>query len=113
MDLIINQVMQLQVVHVSDRSRTIEVFTCTSVAELYFTGTADRNAFPESTMVKVLAEVFHRIRTKDILILLLECIPFHIYIIICKLQCILDIILVRAIEYRCGNVKAECLCSKA
>ena len=54
MDLIINQVMQFQVVHVSDRSRTIEVFTCTSVAELYFTGTADRNAFPESTMVKVL-----------------------------------------------------------
>ena len=25
----------------------------------------------------------------------------------------LDIVLVRAIEYRCGNVKAECLCSKA
>ena len=72
-----------------------------------------QNGSGKSTMVKVLAEVFHRIRTKDILILLLECIPFHIYIIICKLQCILDIVLVRAIEYRCGNVKAECLCSKA
>ena len=113
MDLIVNQVMQFQVVHVSDRSRAIEVFACTSVAELYLTGTADRNALPESTVIKVLTEIFHNLRTKDLFILLLECIPFHVYIIVCKFQCILDIILVCAIEYRCGNIESKCLCCKA
>ena len=34
----------------------------------------------------------------------LELFPFQVYIIICQIQCIHDIALVRAGEYRCGDV---------
>ena len=42
----------------------------------------------------------HMIRTKLFAMLLLELIPLKVYIIICQIQCIHNIVLVRTCEYR-------------
>ncbi len=47
MDLIIYQMMQFQVVHVSDCNRAVEVFAGTSISQADFTVASDRNALPE------------------------------------------------------------------
>ena len=51
MDLIIYQMMQFQVMHVSDSYCAIKVFAGTSITETYFTVTADRYAFPKLSML--------------------------------------------------------------
>ena len=43
----------------------------------------------------------------------MECIPFHIYIIVGQLQGILDIILVGSVEDRRGYIEAQGLGSQA
>ena len=114
MDLIINQMMQLQVMHVSDCGRAIEELSGTSVTELNLTVSGDRNSLPQCSVGFVLIQILHYIRCQNIFVFLTELLKvLCIYIVICKFQCILDIILVCTIEYRCGNVKAKCLGSKA
>ena len=113
MDLIINQMMQFQVMHVSDCYTTVEVFTCTSVTELYFTISGNRNTFPQFSVIFVFIQIFHNIRCKCILIFCTEFFKiFNIYIIICQFQSILDINFTRTIKYRCGNVESKCFGSK-
>ena len=51
MDLIIYQMMQFQVMHVSDGYCAVEVFAGTSITKTYFTITADRYAFPELSVL--------------------------------------------------------------
>ena len=44
--------------------------------------------------------------------LCLKVFPFHIHIIVCKIQGILDIILIGTVKYRCSNVKSKGFCRK-
>ena len=114
MDLIIYQMMQFQVVHVTDSYRAVEVLSCTSVTKSYLTISGNRNALPECSVSFVLIKVLHNIRCKDIFIFLTEFLKvFRINVIVGKLQSILDINLVGAIEYWCCNVEAKCFGSKA
>ena len=114
MDLIIYQMMQLQVVHVTDSYRAVEVLACSSVTKSYLTVSGDRNALPECSVSFILIEILHNIRCKDVFIFLTEFLKvFRINIIVGKLQSILDINLVCAIEYRCCNIEAKCFGSKA
>ena len=53
MDLIVNQVMQLQVMHVTDGYRAVEVLAGTSVTQSYFTVAAERNALPQLTVLQM------------------------------------------------------------
>ena len=62
MDLIVNQVMQFQIVHVTDGYRAVEIFTCTSVTETHFTVSGDRNTFPQCSVCFVLIQILHYIR---------------------------------------------------
>ena len=106
----IYQMMQFQVMHVTDSYTSIEVLTGTSVTKLNFTISGNRNTFPQFSVVFVLIKIFHNVRSKYILIFCTEFFKiFNIYIIICQFQCILDINLARTIEYRCGNIESKCL----
>ena len=99
--------------HVSDCGRTVEELSGTSVTKLYFTISGNRNTFPQCSVGFVLIQILHYIRCQNVFVFLTELFKiFCIYIVICKFQCILDIILVCAIEYRCGNIKAKCFGSK-
>ena len=88
MDLIVYQMVQFQVMHVSDGYRAVEELTRSAVAQTNLTVAADRNTFPQSAVCLVL-------------------------IIIGQLQGILDIQLVGTVKYRCRNIEAQCLGSKA
>ena len=58
MDLIINQMVKLKVMHVSDGYGTVEVLTGTSVTETNLTVRIDGNSFPKLTVISVLGEIF-------------------------------------------------------
>ena len=58
-------------------------------------------------MLQMLAQILHNLRTQQILIFLLERIPFHVDIIVGQLQRILDIVLIGSVKDRSGYVKAK------
>ena len=62
MDLIINQVMQFQIVHVTDSYRTVKILACTSVTKTHFTVSGDRNTLPQCSVGFVLIQILHYIR---------------------------------------------------
>ena len=64
-------------------------------------------------MIQVLFQVLIYFRKQNIFIFLGECIPFHVYIIVCQFQGILNIFLVCAVENRGGYVKSKRCCCKA
>ena len=53
MDLIVNQVMQLQVMHVADGYRAVKVLSGTSVTKSYLTVALERNALPQLTVLQM------------------------------------------------------------
>ena len=105
--------MQFQVMHVSDCRSSIERLTGTSVAELYLTVSCDINTLPQFSVIQMLFQILIYFRKQNIFIFLGECIPFHVYIIVCQFQGILNIFLVCAVENRSGYVKSKCCCCKA
>ena len=113
MDLIVYQMMQLQVMHVSDGRRAVEVLSGTSVTQQHLSVSGNRNALPQRSVVTVLIQIIQNLRKQLITMLLLELIPLHIYIVICKIQSVHDIVLVRTIKYRCRYVETKRFCSKA
>ena len=113
MNLIINKVMEFEIMHESDCYRIIKIFTCTSVTKSYFTITSNLNTFPFSSVSLILIKVIKYFRNELALIFSCKLIPFKVSIIISKIKCIHDIILVCTVEYRCRNIKSENLCRKA
>ena len=135
MDLIINQMVELEVMHEAYRYFAIEILTCSTIAETNLTITADRNALPLLTIFLVLNQIVHNLRIKDIFIFIYErhnvcrilnailcslclfcrklfLIKRCIGIIICQLECIHDVVLIRAIKDRSCYVKSQYLCSQ-
>ena len=53
MNLIVHQMMQFQVMHVSDRNRAVEKLSRPSVTEPYLPVTGQRNPFPELPVLSV------------------------------------------------------------
>ena len=137
MNLIIYQVMQLQVMHVTDGYSAVKVLACTSVTQPHLTVSGNRNALPELSVFTVLIQILCYFRKQFLTVLAKESLaspglavccgllasflPFSrlcvvkrkVYIIICQIQCIHDIALVRAGEYRCGYIEAKGLCCQA
>ena len=111
MDLVIHQMVQLQIMHVPDRDRAVKILARPSVTKPYLAVTRDRNPFPYGPAVLVLIKVLHYILSYTVFIFFTEFFKvFRIDIIICHLQGILDISLVRSCEYRRRYVEAKCLC---
>ena len=113
MDLVVNQVMQFQVVHVADRRRSVKGFACTAVPKLDFSVPVDRHALPEFPVIPVVIQIFQDGRKQLTLMLLPELIPVQVYIVIGKFQGILDILFIRAVKYRRRDVESECHRRKA
>ena len=76
--------MQLQVVHVTDSYRAVEVLACTSVTKSYLTVSGDRNALPELSVIAVFIQIIQNLRKQLFAMLLFEFIPFQVYIIVCQ-----------------------------
>ena len=113
MDLVVYQMMQFQVMHVSDCYRTVKVFTGTSVTKANLTVSGNRNALPQFSMGLVLIQILHNVRSKYILIFCTELFKvLCVYIIICQFQSILNVILVCTVKYRSCNIEAKSFCSK-
>ena len=62
MDLIINQMMQFQIVHVTNCYRTVEILSCTAVTQTHFTVSGDWNTLPQCSVGFVLIQILHYIR---------------------------------------------------
>src|SRR5699024_4076742 len=112
-DLIIYQMMEFQVMHVSDGYRAVEVFSCTSVSQSYLSISGNRNSLPQFSVSLVLIQELHNFRAKGILIFFTEFFKiFCIYIVISQFQSILDIHLVGAVKYRSSDIESQSLCCK-
>ena len=113
MDLIVNQMVELQVMHVADGDRGIKIFAGAAVAQTHLAVAGDRDALPKLSVLQMVAEILHDLRVEGILVFCAEILPLAIDIVIGQFQGILDIQLVRAVENRRGDVKAESLGRKA
>ena len=113
MNLIINQMVQFQIMHVSDGNGSVKELAGTSIAQAHFTIPADGDTLPQFAVLQMGAKVVHNLGFNKVFIFCLKVFPCHIYIIAGKLQGILNIILVCSVKDRRGHVKAQCLGSKA
>ena len=113
MNLIINQMMQFQVMHVSDCNRAVEVLAGTSISQADFTVASDRNALPEFSVLQMGTQILHNFRIYNIFICCFELFPGGVDIVICHLQSVLNIFLVCTVENRGGYIKTKCFGSKA
>ena len=68
MDLIVDQMVQLQVMHVSDRGLAVEELAGTAVAQLDLAVARDRNALPERSVLQMRAKIFIDTRIQDVLV---------------------------------------------
>src|SRR5699024_8925456 len=112
MDLVINKVVQFQVMHVSDRNRAVEVLTCTSVSQAYFTVSGNRHAFPQLSVLPVVIKILHYFRKKLLFMLFFKLFPGKIYIIVRQVKRIHNVIFICSVEYRSCHVKSKCFCRK-
>ena len=112
MNLIVNQMVKLQVVHVSDCYRAVKILSCSTISESYLTISRNRNSLPLFSVVKMFTKVLHNALVYIILMLLLEIFPLHIYIIVGKIKCIHNRTLVCTLKNRCRYIKSKSLGSK-
>ena len=63
MNLIVYQVVQLQIVHVSDGYRAVEIFAGTSVSQSYLTVSGNRNTLPQLSVSLVFIQKLHNLRS--------------------------------------------------
>ena len=61
MDLIVYQMVELEVVHVSDGDRAVKRFSCTSVTKLDLAVRRDRNALPQFPVIAVLVQIIQNL----------------------------------------------------
>ena len=95
--------------HVTNGNRRIEVLTGTSVTKLNLTIRTNRNTFPELSVVIIIMQIIHNLRSDRVLILLLELIPIGIDVIVSHNKKVMDIFLVCTIEYRSLNIETKYL----
>ena len=107
MDLIVYQMMQFQIMHVSDRNRRIEILACPSVTQPYLTITGNLHTFPYLAVFSVIGEILHDLFRNIILMLLFKFFPFQIDIIIGKFESICNVIFLRTVKHRRRHVKAK------
>ena len=97
MDLIVNKVMELEVVHISDCYAVIELLTCTSVIE------SELTILCEFESIRI-DDLIHSIELEHIILMLLSVFISH-------LEAFTDIVLVSAVENRSHDMPAESLTS--
>ena len=107
MDLVVDQVMELEVVHVADRDRIVEQFTCPSVSEPHLAVSVDRNAFPELSVRAVFVQIFHDLRVHRIFIFGLELVPLLVDVVVCQFERIRDIVLAGAVKVGRRDVESK------
>ena len=73
MDLIVYQMMQLQIMHVSDGYRAVEILTGTAISQTYFTVSGDRYAFPYFSVLSVFIEIIYNLRKQIFPMITFEC----------------------------------------
>ena len=110
MDLVINQMMKLQIMHVADGNGGIKILARTSVSQADLSVAAYPYALPHLSVIPVIRKVLKDLGKEKILILLLKILPLGIYIVISKLQHVFDINLVGAVEYGNRDIEAESHC---
>ncbi len=54
MDLVVYQMVEFQVMHVSDRDRAVKILACPSVAQPHLAVSRDRHTFPQLSVRPVL-----------------------------------------------------------
>ena len=113
MDLIVNQIVQLQVVHVSDGNSAVKVLAGTSVSQADLTVTADGHTLPKLPVLQMGAQVVDNRRLQQVFVFSFKLIPGQVHIIVGHFQGIHNVVLVCAVENRGGYVEAQGLGCKA
>ena len=112
MDLIIYQMMELQVVHVSDGDRRIEILTRSAIPQSHLAVSGDRHALPQLSVLSVLGQILHYLRQKLRFMLFLKLFPLQIDIIVCQIKSVHDIILFCTVKHWRSHVEAQSLRSQ-
>ena len=113
MDLIINQMMEFQVVHITDGNRILKGFAGPSVAHIQLAGAVDGNARPLGLMRYVCFQIVQKLRLDLPFIFLFEAFPVCVDIVVCHFQHVLNVCRAGAIENRCCNMKSEGFAGKS
>ena len=99
--------MELQIMHVSDGNRTVEIFSRPAVPQTNLAVTGNGNALPHLSVVSVLIQILHHLRKQFFLMLCLELLPLQIDIIIGQIQSIHNIILICTVKHRRGHIESK------
>ena len=75
MNLIINQMMQFQVVHVSDGNRAVEILAGTSIAQTNLAVSGYRNALPQFSVLSIVRQILKHFRKQFFLMFCLKLFP--------------------------------------
>ena len=113
MDLIIYQMVELEVMHESNRYLSIKEFSAPPITKLNLTVFLDRHSCPFLAVFLIFKEVLHNLRIKNVLVFFFKLIQRRIDIIVGELECIHNINLVGPVKYRRRHIKAQRLGSKA
>ena len=122
--------------HVADGNRAVEILTCSAVTQTYLSISGNRYTLPYLSVLSIVRQILHYLRKKFfsvkafkgfalplsavsscgktifLPVCCFRCIEGQIYIIICQIQSIHNVVLVCTAEYRSCHIKAKCLCSK-
>ena len=113
MDLVVYQVVQLQIMHVSDGNGAVEELAGPPVAQAHLTVAADGHTLPELAVFQVGTQIIHHLGLDQVFIFCLKFLPGKVHVIVGQFQGILNVVLVCAVEDRGGHVEAQGLGSKA
>ena len=113
MNLIVNQMVQLQVMHVPNGNSAVKVLAGTAVPQTHLTVPADGHTLPKLPVLQVGAQVVDNGRLQQVLVFCFKFIPGRVHVIIGHFQGIHNVILVCTVKNRSGYVEAQSLGSKA
>ena len=107
MNLIVHQMVQLQIMHVTNRNWTVKIFPCTPVPQAHLSVTVNLNPLPQLPVFQMRSQIIHDLRLYRILIFLRKFFPGAVDIIIGNAQGIHNIHLICTVKHRGGNIKAQ------
>ena len=98
--------------HETDRGLALKRLAGAAVAELYLTVSLNRHTLPLLAVIEVFLEILHDLRAQHFAVLRLEVLEAAVCVVVCHLEHVHDVVLVRAVKDRGAHVEAEHLGSE-
>ena len=110
MNLIINKMMKLQIVHMTNSYWAIKVLTCSTITKSNFSISLDWHTLPKLSVIKMFSEILHHTLIKCFLVFIAKFFPLRVDIVIGHFEHIHNVSLVRTIKHRSCHIKSKSFC---